>query len=442
MAATRLPPGPESWCFGLNFLARLRRDTIGFCRELQGSYGDAVSYRCGPNTLVQFQHPAAIREVLETKSTQFVKAARLRQVLKPLQGDSLFLSSGAVWRKQEAQMQPEFREEVLRPYGPTVARLAGEEVERRWGPGVTVDAETSLVELALSMVSDTLLGARRPLPVRALREAMMVIQSGLVRDMSRLWVPPMWWPTPSRRELRAAIDLFRSVAADLVAERRREPPGGNDVVSRLVAVPGLSDQAICDEICTLLIAGHDTIAHALTWTVWYLAQYPEIQDACAGEAAALAGGDAFAAGASTPLIEAVVKEAMRLRPPAYILQRDTAETVEIAGWTLPPKATIEICLYTLHRDPRWFADPDAFRPDRFLGNAQSAMTPFSYLPFGAGPRHCIGDRFALMTARTVLAVLLSRCRVALAPGYQGDPGCLQQITLRPAREIGVVVEPR
>nr|WP_274323901.1 cytochrome P450 [Halosimplex aquaticum] len=268
----------------------------------------------------------------------------------------------------------------------------------------------------------------------------MDYQEGLSADMLPLDVP-----TPGKIRLRRAVDDLESVVYRIIDERARNP--GDDVVSRMLAVEdesgeGMSREQIRDEVMTLLLAGHETTALALTFTTFLLAQHPSVEERLLAELDDHLGGDPPTVEdvRNLPYLETVVKESMRLYPPVPGIVREATGTDEIAGYTIPEGATLSINQWTVHRDPSLYDDPMAFRPDRWTDEMEQSLPRLAYFPFSAGPRRCVGDRFAMLEAKVVLATLLQRYHLELV----SDPSLdlVATITSRPRNPVLMRVHER
>lgn len=454
----RLPPGPpprKGIVRTIRYYASFALDPIGSVRSRFDAYGDIY---CAPNKdgqLFVLKHPDHMREVLSTKASSFSKAHSAVDPLSRVLGDGLFLSEGDNWKRQRRMLQPAFAPSRMAAYGEvmieesrrtaaTWSSMTGTEKELRLNDEMTA--------LTLRIVSRTLFGHDvSPEDARTVADAMKAFQRSLV---SRDFFPP-WVPVPGRRAVtRGMTDLDRIVYR-LIDERRRGDGGSGrtDLLQLLVdavdgdqtsanAKSGLTSREVRDQLVTLFLAGHETTAQALTWTFYCLAQEREAERALHEELDAVLHGRPPTVRdlEALPYTELVMSEAMRLYPPVYAMARRAREDTQIGEWDVPCGSEVMLWTYLTHRDPRFYPEPEKFRPERF-DNAHAASLPkFAYLPFGGGPRACIGKAFAMMEARLILATLAQRFRLRLAPDQRVSAG--PRITLAPKYGMRMQVLPR
>jgi cytochrome P450 len=268
-----------------------------------------------------------------------------------------------------------------------------------------------------------------------------------VTDARRTFPLPSWAPVRYKRRGRAAVAFLAAMVDRRIRERRGAGDPGDDLLGRMLAAVdveghggGMSDDQLRAEAITLLLVAHETTANGLAWAVYLLAKHQPWQEHLAGEVRGLLG-DRPPAVADLPAlagVERAFEESMRLFPPVYALRREACEDVEIGGYAIRRGRQVILLPYLMHHDPRWFPAPETFDPDRFLPEERARRHPLAYLPFGAGPRACIGKGLAMMEGTLILASLLRRFTFALAPG-QGEPGLGQQITLQPRGGVRVTL---
>jgi cytochrome P450 len=268
------------------------------------------------------------------------------------------------------------------------------------------------------------------------------------RRRTRLVELPAWLPTPARRRGRAAVARLDRIVYDIIAARRASGEDRGDLLSTLLhardADDGsrMTDRQVRDEIMTLFLAGHETTAVSLSWTWYLLARHPEVEARLLDELRGVLGGRRPAV-ADLPRLrytEMVVTESMRLYPPVYSLTRRVAEPCEVGGHAIAPETVLVMSQWVVHRDPRWYDEPEAFQPDRWEHDLLKRLPRYAYFPFGGGPRLCIGNSFALMEATLLLAAIAQRFRFRLAPGAAVRP--MLSVTLRPASGIPMVLSAR
>ncbi len=442
---SRRPPGPSPALFGLNEVLKVRRDMLAYYAGLHAAYGDAARVRFGPYVQHVFFHPDQIKEVLLTKADRFVKAARVRAVLSQWDGDGLVLSEGEFWRRQRRLMQPAFHHD-------RVARMAGamvtitSELRDEWtavcergGGHCDVEVNDAMTALALNIASKTLFGADVSDQTALLGEAIAFLSDEAVRELQEPLTLPRWFPAARVRRKWEAIELIDRTTRDIIAERRASGEDRGDLLSMLLhAVDdegdggGMTDEQARDEAVTLFLAGHDTSAAALTWVFYHLARNEGVRGRVERELDALGGATPTIADLKRlPYLEMVVKETLRLNPPAVgLFPRQATEEVEIGGHRVRRGEQVQLLTYVTQRDPRWFPAPERFDPERFAPGRVEEIPPHAYFPFGAGPRVCIGRQFALVEVQLVAATLLQRLSVRALPGA-AEAALHARLSLRP-----------
>jgi cytochrome P450 len=293
-------------------------------------------------------------------------------------------------------------------------------------------------QLTLAIAAKTLFDADLSGQAAGVRDAMAIIQEKTIREMSQAFTLPDWVPLPGKIRERRAIRYLHDLVAGMIRERRASGEDKGDLLSKLLLAvdeegdhKGMTDRQAEDEAVTLLLAGYETIANALVWTMYLLARYPEVQTKMSKDIAHVLGGRPPGVDDLPKLaaLERVVKESLRLYPPAYFYSREAAEEAEVGGYRVPRGSLVHFVPYLVHRDPRWFEQPAAFLPDRFLPEREAQLPPFAYFPFGGGPHVCIGKAFAMMEAVLILATTLQRFLLSPVHG-QGEPELVMQITLQ------------
>ena len=400
------PPGPG----GLPVIGVFHeyvRQPFEFATRVSREYGPIAYYRSLGTDFYQVTEPELVEEVLVHRNQRFIKGSLFQRTLGPVLGEGLLNAEGERWRRQRHMVNPAFHPDRITEYadvmvGETEAALAS------WADGETVNVHAEMMTLTLEIVARTLFGVDVGDRTAEVAEALDVVMKRAENPLGGL--VPAWAPTPGNRRFRRAIDTIDDVAADIVAKRRADP--GDDVVSALLAArdesgDAMREELIRDEVRTLLLAGHETTALALTFTLFVLAQHPEVEAKLVAELDdVLDGRPATAADAEAlEFTDRVVTESMRLYPPVHGILREASEDVELGGYTVPEGSTLSINQWTVHRDPRFYDDPMAFRPDRWTPEFERSLPRFAYFPFSGGPRRCVGDRFAMLEAKLVLATL-------------------------------------
>jgi cytochrome P450 len=428
------PPGPRGLPLIGNLLAL--KDPLGFFAETARQYGDLVSLNlAGWQTLLVSDLPA-IEKILVEDHRNFVKHRFFWRHVRAVFGQGLLTSEGELWHRQRRLAAPAFAGRQLLGYDSTMVALTSQMLDG-WKDGEVIDIHPEMMGLTLRIAAKTLFDAELEQDIRDMDHAVNDLVVEVASRYKRPIFIPDAIPLPSHLKYRRAIRTVERVVSSIIAERRANGlENRNDFLSRLMAARDeagrpMSDALLRDEAITLLLAGHETTALALSWSWFLLGQHPDAEARLAAEIAEVLG-DRAATADDLPRLkytESVVMEAMRLYPPAWGIGRESTQPFELGGYSFPTGTTIFIVPWLLHRDPRYFAEPEAFRPERWMGNLARELPRFAYMPFGGGPRICIGQRFAMMEAVLVLATLVQRFSMHWQPDRKVTP--FPSITLRP-----------
>jgi cytochrome P450 len=367
--------------------------------------------------------------------------------LKPLLGNGLLTSEGEFWRRQRKLAAPAFQHRRIAGYATVMAEYA-EQCQGRWRDGETIDVAHEMMRLTLSVVGKTLFDADVLSEADEIGESITVALDYANRQTSSLLPTPMSWPTPGNMRNRRAIDRLNKTIQRLITERRASGDDKGDLLSMLLQArdegdgSAMNDTQVRDEAMTIFLAGHETTANALAWTWYLLTQHPAIYQRLCDEVDQVLGGrtPTFSDLPNLPYALQVFKEAIRLYPPAHVFGRYAICDVTVCDYRMPANSWVIISPYAMHRRADIFPDPERFNPDRFLPEAEKRLPRQAYLPFGGGPRICIGNHFALMEGQIMLATIVQRVRMELVPGQQVVPEPL--ITLRPQDGIRMRVSRR
>lgn len=447
MPETALPPGPRGMLRNAGLFSQIQRDFISLATRLQQQYGDIVYYPLGPLKIFQFTHPEQIHEVLVKKNDAFTKAHRFRDVLKRWNGNGLVLNEGKPWTRQRRLVQPAFQPKRVASYGELFVRNTQKLFEPHRGQ--QFDIAGVLHRLTFLNVAEALFGEDVTNVADEFIAVVAVLQEAAIADLTAAWVSPMWWPTPSRARLRKAVRWLNQFVRGIIQKRRASGEDRGDLLSMLLLAVDedggtgqMTDEQVRDEAVGLLGGGNETTATALTWTVYLLATNEAVQEAVHAEIDRVTAG-AMPSAEHVPLLgltTAAMKEAMRIYPPAYILTRQVAEEVEIGGCLLPRGAQVHLPLILVQRDERWFDRAMEFVPQRFFDDGEKQFARGAYIPFGAGPRACIGRGFALFEGALVLATILQHFH--LRRSEQDEPEQEAQFSLHPKGGLQLTLEPR
>ena len=350
--------------------------------------------------------PMRSSRCLVTERDRLIKD-KLTRGLSLFLGQGLLVSEGDFWRKQRRLAQPAFHRECIAAYGETMVAHT-ERAIGAWREGEARDVHADLMRLTLDIVATTLFGVEIGDVARRIGAALEVLMERFAGVGNLV---PMWRPTPANARTRQAIAELDAIVYGLIAERRRGG-AGRDLLSMLIAATAegegaMTDRQLRDEAMTMVLAGHETTALTLGFGLHLLARHPDVGERLARESEA-ALGDRPAAAADLPRLDyadAVVREAMRLYPPAWALGRETIAPCEIGGYQVAVGTQIWVAPWVVHRDPRWFTDPLSFDPSRWANGFAKTLPRHAYFPFGGGPRVCIGNAFAMMETVLVLVTI-------------------------------------
>jgi len=451
------PPGPpprKGVLPTLRYVWGFATDPIGFVGRRFDTYGDIYHAPGSPSGLYVLRKPQHIHEVLVTRASSFGKKHSAFTQLSRVLGDGLLVSEGEAWKRARRMVQPGFAPSRMAGYGVVMAEEA-RRTAAAWRDGQVLRLESQMTALTLRIVSRTLFGHDvSDDDIRTIARGMTSFQRSLTTDFL-----PSWLPTPNRLTLQRSLADLDRIVYRLIRERRsdvREPRDeGNDLLQMLVSAVdpeasgagpgdsrGLDEREVRDQLVTLFLAGHETTSQALTWAFYCLSRAPDAERALHAELDRVLGDrePTYADLENLPYTEKVLLEAMRLYPPVHAVVRCASEDTEIDGWRVPRGSEVAIWIYMTHRDPSIYPEPEAFRPERFDEAEASARPRLAYLPFGAGPRACIGRTFAMVEAKLILATLARRHRLSLAQRNPVVPRPM--ITLTPKNGIRMHVERR
>ncbi|MET8541622.1 cytochrome P450 [Kitasatospora sp. NPDC004799] len=441
MAATRrVPPGPPRRAAPV-LLRRLVGDRLEMMRAAATEYGDAVRISMGPKTLYFFNHPDHAKHVLADNAANYHKGIGLAQARRAL-GNGLLTSEGELWRKQRRQIQPAFQHKRIVQQADAVAEEAAKLVGRLRAHegGGPVDVVKEMTALTLGVLGRTLLDVDLS-AFEAVGHDFEAVQDQAMFDMVTMGMVPGWVPLSTQLRFRKARQDLQGVVDRLVADRVSRDGGeieGEDALSRLIVATRqepdrqVARQRMRDELVTLLLAGHETTASTLGWTFYLADRHPEVMDRLHAEAVEVLGDrlPEFDDLHRLRYTSMVVEEVMRLYPPVWILPRQAQAEDEVGGYHVPAGADVLICPYTLHRHPRFWDAPEQFDPERFDRDRAVDRPRYAYIPFGAGPRFCIGNHLGLLEATFTIAMVARELRLAKAPGYRVVPEPMLSLRVR------------
>jgi cytochrome P450 len=429
------PPGPRQ-IIPLSGLLAYRKGPLPFFQNLAAQYGDISYFRLGPQEAFFLNHPDYIKDVLVTNQPSFHKGLVLQRA-KRLLGEGLLTSEDEVHRRQRRLAQPAFHRSRIASYS-NVMTDYGLQTSARWRDGDTFDMSAEMMQLTLGIVGKTLFDADVVSDAQEVGEAMTVVM-----DLFNTITIPFFellqkLPLPQLRRFDTARARLDAIIYRLIEQRRLAGEDRGDLLSMLLLAQdtevdggAMTDEQLRDELMTIFLAGHETTANALTWTWYLLSQNPEAEARLHEEIDRVLAGRLpdFDDVGKLKYTEMVLAESMRLYPPAWALGRLAMQDFEIGGYVVPRKSLVLMSQYVMHRDPRYFAEPLKFNPDRWTPEARESRPQFSYFPFGGGPRRCIGEGFAWMEGILLIATIARHWQMRLVPNH---PVVLKPvITLRP-----------
>jgi cytochrome P450 len=421
-----------------------RRDPLALL-ERAASYGDVVRLRVPRFEAYLLNHPDLAKRVLVSEHRDFKKGRAIEDIKRVL-GEGLLTSEGDVHRRQRRLVQPIFHHERIAEYGATIIQEA-ERAAAELRAGVPIDIHEAMNRMTLAIVGRTLFDVDvRAGQAHAVGRALTTLVEGFERLNSPIGVFLERLPTEGNRRVAASQRLLDDVIMGMIHQRRARGTDGGDLLSMLMRAQDfeeherMTDRQIRDEAITLFLAGHETTSNALTWTWYLLSRNPEAERALHAELDEVIGGRDPSVGDVSELgvTEAVVSESMRLFPPSWVLGRRALVDHDVAGYTIPAGAVAVVSQWLLHHDPRWWESPSEFRLSRWTEEGRAERSRFAYLPFGAGPRLCIGEPFAWMELVLVVATIARRWRFEHVPNH--PVATRPVITLRP--RFGMAMEPR
>ena len=445
-AAAAVPRGPRGGRVTGN-MREFNRDALRFIERCAREFGDVVLTRFLYVPALFIYHPDDIEYVLASGSKNFIKAATLRSpFFRRIAGNGLVTSEGDFWRRQRRLAQPAFHRDRVEAYARTMVNFA-EEMLAGWGGRPVLDVHEEMVLLTQRVVAQTLFSTDVAGDSGEMAEALTRLVSPFASQTTLKWILDNRLPTPAHLRFNRDVRRIDRFVYRLIGERRASGEDTGDLLSMLLRAQdedgaGMTDQQLRDELMTIFLAGHETTAVALTWAWVLLAQNPEAEAKLHAELDEVLGGRAPRAEDMPRLrySEWVVKESLRLYPPAWAVGREAVRECEVGGYGVPKGMQVIAYPWVTQRDPRWFEDPLAFRPERWGEESASRVPRYAYFPFGGGPRLCIGNYFATMEAVLIIATVARRLRLRLVPGHKVE--LFPAVALRPKGRVLMTAEGR
>ena len=443
--ANHPPPGPKGLPI-LGLALDVRNNALGTLQRLAREYGDVVNMPVMGMSRVLLSRPEYVQQLLILDHAKLHKSTLTKLVVGPLLGQGLLISEGDFWRRQRRLAQPAFHRSRTNEYSPVMIECALERM-RKWRSGETRNIADEMMKLTLEVAVRTLFGTSLAGDSDSIGKAMTFLMRHYLRRARTPWRVPESWPTPANRRARREVEYMDSLIYGIISDRKMDTRPRNDLLSLLMAAMNddgsqMTERQVRDESMTLFVAGHETTALSLAWTWYLLSENPTAEVRLHEELGAVLGGRPAEVSdlEKLPYLNAVVHESLRLFPPAFIMARMNVETVRVGGYEIPPRSTLLASQWVMHRDARFFQQPEQFMPERWLDGLESRLPPGAYFPFGDGPRRCIGQGFAQLETALVIAAIAQKFSFRLNKGFPVVPEPL--VTLRPKYGIEMTIESR
>jgi cytochrome P450 len=424
----------------LGLTMRMLRDRVGVMADASARYGDAVKLYLGPKPMYLFNHPDLAKHVLADNAANYHKGVGLHQAKRVL-GEGLLTSEGEIWRRQRRTIQPVFQARRIAGQADALAQEAGALVERWRGHvgGEPIDVREEMTALTMGVLGRTLLDVDLT-GFTGIGHDFEAVQEQAMFEVMSLNMIPAWLPLPAQLRFRRARTNLRRITQELVRHRQAHPTAdGDDVLSRLIGSAAQDPDQVAarerskDELVTLLLAGHETTASTLSWAFHMLDRNPEVRRRVRDEALEVLGPDRLPAYDDLTRLTytgMVVQEVMRLYPAVWMLARKAQSDDEVGGYHVPAGTDVVVSPWALHRNREFWPDPERFDPERFSPEATGSRPSFTYLPFGAGPRFCIGTHLGSMEAIFVLAMVGREFALVEPAGSKVRPEAMLSLRVR------------
>lgn len=443
--ADQIPPGPQynNIISMMGFINAFSKDALGLLDRFRDQYGANFTIRLSNQTQVMISDAAMIHEITVTQASKFRKPLDYtdpKRGLARFMGNGLVTSNGDFWKRQRKMVAPSMHAKRIMNYADTMTALTTEQL-KHWQAGTRLDISEEMMSLTMKIIATT--GFNVAVSDEQIRKISSAME-GLQGVSGAFSIIPPWVPTPTELRARQGLRDIDEIIYGIIDERRRTGEDKGDLLSMLLLAEDdqgqhMSAKEARDEAVTMILAGHETTANALNWTFYLLAQHPEIEAKLHEELDTVLAGrvPTLADLENLKYTEMVIKESMRLMPPVWSFAREAIETVKIGPYTIPQGSTVNVITLHAHQDTRYYPDPKRFDPERFTPENEAKLPRGAYIPFGGGPRICIGFSFAMMEARLLLATIASQYKLRLEPGQRVTPQA--QVTLNPKGGLPMTV---
>jgi cytochrome P450 len=428
----RRAPGPAGWPL-IGNLIEFRRDVLRLLLESRRRYGDVVRFHLGPMVIHLAAHPEHVKHVLLTNQHNYNKDTRSSAKIRSVTGPGLLTSSGDFWLRQRRLTQPIFLPQRLAAFTGIMIATTTAMLDRwqQWAKRrAALDVASEMMRLTCTIVGKALFGVDVSADLDVIEESATVLMAHAWRRVERIIDIPEFLPTPANLRYRRALRRLDQLVWRIIDERRRQgDQPAEDLLTSLLrrqdeeTGQSMSGQELRNETITLLLAGHETTANSLTWTWYLLSKHPDAARRVRAEVDAVLGGRAPTMDdlARLEYTTMVYREALRLYPPIWVMERKALADDEISGFLIPAGSSVTLCPYVTHRHPDFWDNPEGFDPERFSPERSAGRAPHAYFPFGSGQRLCIGNNFAIQEALTIMALVVQRYRLDLVPGHPVEP---------------------
>jgi cytochrome P450 len=440
-------------------LPEFQRDPLGLYVRLMHQFGDIVRMRFAHRWSYAVFQPDYVGRILVDNNRNYKRNDFGNNLLKLVTGENLVTSDGEFWRKQRRLMQPAFHRKRIEGFSQMMTAAAADMLER-WaqipaGQPLYIDQE--MMQVTLRVVGEALFSADLTGDAQGLGRVITAGSEYFAYRLKHVFAPPLWMPTRRNRAYKRASAAAADIVPRMIAARRQEIArhGSADQTGRAYDLmdlllearyedtgEGMDDQQLTTEIQTMIGAGHETTSNTLTWTLYLLGEHPAVETKLHEELDRVLAGrlPTLADLPQLTYTQMVIEEAMRLYPAAWAIARQSIAPDQLGDYQIPAAAGITIPTYAIHRHPDFWQEPERFDPERFREEKAQERHRFAYFPFGGGPRQCIGNTFALMEARLILAMIGQRFRLRLVPGSPVIPEPL--VTLRVRNGLPMTLAPR
>lgn len=434
---------------GLDHAQGFRKDPLRTATSIHREFGDIAHLKLGPVDYIMLNHPEYVKEVFVTRAREFPKTDVFKRIICSVDGNGLVASEGDFWLKQRRMINPTFAHDKLNFYAQVMIDVAEKHLDK-WASGAIIEVHEEMTNITMNVAAKIFLGVEVFGREDELAQAVDSLSQTMYREFTEFIPLPDWLPIPSKLEKRHAVAVLEKLIDEGIRAQRQTPVAGSMLSALLHARDtedggsAMSEEQVVAEAKTMFNAGHDSTAAALAWSWLLLLQNPDAHEKAIAEVdrATAEHGVTFGAVQAAPYLAQIAKEALRLYPPAWVLPRQATQDTEFHGFVLPKGAYVNCFAWVIQRDERFFPQPEKFMPERFAPENEHTVTPFSWFPFGAGGRACIGREMALLEIQLFIMLILKRFRLDFAPGQTRDVEPNPLISLEPKGGIKVKVDVR